>query len=105
MILNIIWKEIKYQLKNITFYGFFIVVLLMFFSQLGIPAKSDLTLTTQRENHYSYEKITDHDKQMKHMYLWLGRNYAEGTVLKYKFSFGYDAKLNDSEKNYLKTAN
>jgi len=102
MILNIIWKEIKYQLKNVTFYGFFIVVLLMFFSQLGIPTKSDLTLTTQKENHYSREKITDKDKEMKHMYLWLGSAYEKGTVLKYKFSFGYDAKLNDSEKNYLK---
>lgn len=104
MIINIILKEIKYQLKNVTFYGFFIVVLLMFFSQLGIPTMNDLTLTTQKENHYNYEKITDKDKEMKHMYLWLGRAYEKGTVLKYKFSFGYDVKLDDIEKNYLKVA-
>ena len=103
MILNIIWKEIKYQLKNITFYGFFIVVLLMFLSQLGIPEKNDLTLPTQSEKHYHAEEITDHDKQMKHMYLWLGKNYSEGTVLKYKFSFGYDSNLTDTQKNHLKT--
>lgn len=103
MILNIICKEIKYQLKNVTFYGFFIVVLLMFFSQLGIPEKDDLTLQTQSEKHYSTEKIIDHYEQMKHMYLWLGKNYSEGTVLKYKFSFGYDANLTDIQKNYLKT--
>lgn len=104
MILNIIWKEIKYQLKNVTFYGFFIVVLLMFFSQLGIPTMNDLAITTQSEKYYHTEKITDHDKQMKHMYLWLSKNYSEGTVLKYKFSFGYYATLTDIQKNYLKTA-
>lgn len=103
MILNIICKEIKYQLKNITFYGFIIVVLLMFFSQLGIPTKEDLTLPTQSEKFYSTEKIIDHDKQMKQMYFWMHESYSEGTVLKYKFSFGYHSSLTDAQKSYLKT--
>ncbi len=86
MILNIIGKEIRYQLKNVTFYGFFIVVLLMFFSQLGTPTKGDLIFTTQKENFYNYQNITDKDKQMEQMYFWLGKDYAEGTAFKYKFS-------------------
>ncbi len=102
MILNIIWKEIKYQLKNITFYGFFIVILLMFFSQLGIPKVNDLTLIKQKENFYRTEKITDKDKEMKQLYLFLNNDYAKGTVQKYKTVFGYNVKLNDSGKDYLK---
>lgn len=104
MIWNIVWKEIKYQLKNITFYGFFIVVLLMFFSQLGVPRMRDLTLTKQSENFYRTEKITGKDKEMKQLYPWLYNDYVKGTVRKYKFSFKYDVKLNDSEKDYFKTA-
>lgn len=104
MILEIILSEIRYQLKNVTFYGFLIVVFLMFFSQLGIPVKSDFTLATQKERHYRTQKIIDNDEKMKQMYLWLNRDYSEGTISKYKFSFTYHSKLNDNEKKYLKSA-
>lgn len=102
MVLNIIFKEIKYQLTNITFYGFFVVVLLMFFSQLGIPVKEDLALPTQSEKFYSTEKIIDNDEKMKKIYLLLNKNYSDGTVLKYKFSFGYNSSLTDIQRTYLK---
>ena len=104
MILEIILSEIRYQLKNVTFYGFLIVVFLMFFSQLGIPVKSDFTLATQKERHYRTQKIIDNDEKMKQMYLWLNRDYSEGTISKYKFSFTYHSKLNDTEKKYIKSA-
>lgn len=104
MIWNIISKEIKYQLKNITFYGFFIVILLMFFSELGIPRMSDLTPTKQKENFYRSQKIFDKDKEMKEVYIFLNNDYLKGNVLKYRFSFGYHVKLNNSEKAYLKAA-
>lgn len=104
MILKIMWDEIRYQLKNITFYGFFIVVLLMFFSQLGIPTAGDLVLASQKENYYRTQQITDNNKKMEKMYFWLGYNYENGTVLKHTFMFNYNAKLSSTEKNYLKDA-
>lgn len=76
----------------------------MFFSQLGIPTMSDLTLTNQKENYYRTQKITNNDKKMKAMYFQLGNDYANGTVKKHKFLFEYDVKLNNSENNYLKSA-
>ena len=104
MILKIMWSEIRYQLKNVTFYGFFIVVFLIFLSQLGIPQISDFTLSFQKEKYYRTQKIIDNEEKMKQMYLWLNKDYSEGTVSKYKFSVSYNSKLNDNEKKYLKSA-
>ena len=102
MILKIMCNEIRYQLKNITYYGFFMVVLLMFFSQLGIPTAGDLKLPGQKENYYRTEPITDNIEKMKAMYFWLGKDYENRTISKYRFSFKYSA--NNNEKNYLKSA-
>lgn len=104
MIFKIILSEIRYQLKNVTFYGFLIVVFLMFFSQLGIPVRSDFTSSGQKERHYRTQKIIDNDEKMKQMYFWLNRDYSEGTISKYKLSFSYNVKINDNEKKYLKSA-
>lgn len=104
MTLKIILNEIRYQLKNVTFYGFLIVVFLMFFSQLGIPVKSEFTLSVQKEKYYRAQKIIDNEEKMKQMYFWLSRDYSEGTVSKDKFAFTYHTKLNDDEKKYLKSA-
>ena len=82
MFFDVIWNEIRYQFKNLTIYMFFIVLLLMFISQMGIPKASDLLKDTQKDTFYKVMDIEDDNKKIEQMYMFLNNDYEKGFVKK-----------------------
>ena len=104
MLFDVIWNEIRYQFKNLTIYLFFIVLLLMFISQMGIPKASDLLKDTQKDTFYKVMDIKDDNKKIEQMYMFLNNDYENGFVKKNMFMFSYYKNINNEQKGYLKDA-
>ena len=104
MLFDVIWNEIKYHFKNLTIYLFFIVLLLMFISQMGIPKASDLLKDTQKDTFYKVMDIEDDNKKIERMYMFLNNDYEKGFIKKNMFMFSYYKNINNEQKGYLKNA-
>ncbi|MFZ5354687.1 MAG: ABC transporter permease [Bacillota bacterium] len=101
MLINLIGKELKQQLKNISIYLLAAIILLFYFTQFAPPsgdASLEPVLDPQRQNQYFGSiEITDPVEEMRAIYMHMYMDYLTGIILKQGFMLNRDVKLNEKQ--------
>ncbi len=105
MLIKLISKDIKYLLKNITLYLFFIVVILFYNSQFygDIGDIQRPIKPVPGQNYYGSVIITDRTEEIKEVFRNLNRDLDNGTFEVNGF-INKMVKINDDERDLLKEA-
>lgn len=112
MFLNLFIKEFKYTFKNISFYILAGVIMLFCLSQANLPSSTksfkplppDKVKTEYTGFPYGVKAITDHNKEIRAIYIELDRCYKEGNIYKNRLLINVKIKLSDAEKKYIRDA-
>lgn len=105
MFLQLVWKEVKYQSKNITFYLFIAVVLMFYVSQF-VPYIDSGTLLEPQPGmpHYGMKEIEDEEAEMKAVFLDMNQYYNTGYILKQSVLINKTVNLSEEQRTMMKEA-
>ncbi|WP_026894690.1 ABC transporter permease [Clostridiisalibacter paucivorans] len=105
MFWNLVGKEIKYQLKSMTFYAFLIVVILMYMTQFQPPNKYNPLKPIPSNLKESNETIISADKDsiMNSVFYHMEYNINNGVTLKYNTFSKRWVPLSELEKSIMET--
>lgn len=104
--LQLVGKEIKYQLRSITFYMFAAVVVLFYITQFVPPGVHDSLAPVEQKSHgeyISYGSIqVDHPvEKMRKVYFNMHRDLMMGETLRYNALIGIHHQLTREQKKEL----
>lgn len=115
MLLNLIGKEMKEQLRNITFYLFVFIIIMFYASQFigEIDISSDLKPISPEEYsktnirikpYYGSKQIDNPQKEIQIMYSRLLGDANMGELLKYGFPLNKYVNLSSEQKEFMRDA-
>lgn len=104
MLLPLMGKEMKYQLKGITFYLFFAIVLLFYFTQFVPSMEVPKKPVANSQGVYGFVPMDDQGEKMKAVYDWMARDYQMGEILTYGFMINKQVRLSEDQKEFIKKA-
>jgi ABC-type transport system involved in multi-copper enzyme maturation permease subunit len=103
MLISLVIKEIKYQLKSITFYLFLAVITLFYVSQF-LPSLTDFKKPVPGQSYYGSAPTTNKEDEIKAVYKQLNLNLNVGSVLRYGKFINKMIVLSDSDKENISKA-
>lgn len=103
MFIKLVGKEIKYQLKSITFYLFFAVVILFYITQVMQGVK-DFKEPVPGQEMYGITQAASKEQEIEIIYSFLNRDFNRGSVLKYGSIINKEVQLSENQRSVLKQA-
>ncbi|QAA32556.1 ABC transporter permease [Clostridium manihotivorum] len=103
MLITLVIKEIKYQLKSITFYLFLAIITLFYVSQF-LPSLTDFKKPIPGQSYYGSAPTTNKEDEIKAVYKQLNLNLSVGTVLRYGKFINKMVVLSETDKENINKA-
>ena len=101
----LVWKEIKYQLRNMTIYLFMAVVLLFYMTQFLPEVDSGILQEPQPGlAMYGSKDVTDQETEMKVVFQDLNQYYNSGFIYKQALIINKTVYLSEKQKQIMKEA-
>lgn len=101
----LVWKEIKYQLRNMTLYLFMAVVLLFYMTQFLPEVDSGMLQEPQPGlAMYGSKDVTDQETEMKVVFQDLNQYYDSGFIYKQALIINKTVYLSEKQKQIMKEA-
>lgn len=104
MFLPLMGKEMKYQLKGITFYLFFGIILLFYFTQFVPSMEVPKAPIANSQGVYGFVPMEDQDEKMKAVYNWMAQDIQRGEILTYGFMINKQVRLSEEQKEFMQKA-
>lgn len=113
MLFNLVGKELKHQFKSITFYLFFLVVVLFYITQFApIDTKSSLKpeppsssdQNSINRSYYGTVHLEDPKTEIENIYEYMSMELRNGEILSYKMVIGKHVKLSKDDKMVIRNA-
>ncbi|HBI03264.1 MAG TPA: hypothetical protein DDY49_04445 [Paenibacillaceae bacterium] len=104
MFLPLMGKEMKYQLKGITFYLFFGIVLLFYFTQFVPSMEIPKPPVANSQGVYGFVPMEDQGDKMKAVYNWMTQDVQRGEILTYGFMINKEVRLSEEKKQFIQEA-